>query len=230
MKNCLLLLLLLAPLLHAQETSVKPGINQRFLDPGLEVVDWLKRFEIESREVYAARNEILRACEINPGMHIADIGAGTGLYTDLFSQATGKDGWVYAVDISARFLEHINQRSQSNTTRNVSAILCAEDHVGIPPNSVDRVFICDTYHHFEYPASTMASIIQAMKPGAQLLLLDFHRIEGVSREWTMGHVRAGKEVFKQEIIDAGLVFSESVGIEQLKDNYCLRFIKPLSAK
>lgn len=210
---------------QAQEKSVKPGINKKFLDPELQVDDWIKRFEIESREVYAARHAVLKACDISAGMRVTDVGAGTGLYTELFTDAVGPEGWVYAVDISPRFLEHINRRAQSNTTQNVSAVLCADNHVGLPPNSVDRVFICDTYHHFEYPKATMATIVGAMKPGAQLMIIDFKRIKGTTREWIMKHVRAGKEVFKQEILDAGLTFVEEVEVEGLKENYCLRFTK-----
>ncbi|MFT5496188.1 MAG: ubiquinone/menaquinone biosynthesis C-methylase UbiE [Kiritimatiellia bacterium] len=210
----------------AQQKSVKPGINDSFRDPGLQVVDWLKRFEIESREVYAARDAVLEACQLKPGMVIADIGAGTGLYTHRFIDATGPNGWVYAVDISPRFLEHIHQRARSNQTRNVTSVLCADDHVGLPPNTIDLAFICDTYHHFEFPQATMQSIAQALKPGGQLIVIDFKRIQGVSREWTMSHVRAGQEVFRQEITEAGLVYREDVPITGLHENYCMRFVKP----
>ena len=48
----------------ATEDSVKPGINEKFLDPNLKVDDWLKRFEVESREVFHARQEVLDACEV----------------------------------------------------------------------------------------------------------------------------------------------------------------------
>ena len=39
----------------SSEKSVKPGINDRFRDPSLDVSEWLGRFEVESREVYGAR-------------------------------------------------------------------------------------------------------------------------------------------------------------------------------
>ena len=96
------------------EESVRPGINEKFLDPNLKVDDWLKRFEVESREVFDARAAVLEACKIKPGMAVADVGAGTGLYTRLFSKAAGEKGWVYAVDINARFLEHIQARAKQD--------------------------------------------------------------------------------------------------------------------
>ena len=76
--------------------SVKPGINESFLDPNLDVDNYIKRFEVESREVFAARLQILKATGIKSGMTIADIGSGTGLYTRLFARTVGQQGWVEA--------------------------------------------------------------------------------------------------------------------------------------
>ena len=78
--------------------SVRPGINDNFLRADLKIDEWLGRFEIESREVFAAREEVLSAMGIERGMHVADIGAGTGFYTRMFSQAVGD-----AVSVMRRF-------------------------------------------------------------------------------------------------------------------------------
>ena len=83
--------------LTAQEQSVRPGINDSFRDPDVDA--FLGRFEVESREVFANRKEIVAACKIQPGQTVADIGAGTGLFTRMFSAEVGKDGRVIAVDI-----------------------------------------------------------------------------------------------------------------------------------
>ncbi|MCP5546433.1 MAG: methyltransferase [Akkermansiaceae bacterium] len=208
------------------EESVKPGINRPYLDAELKVDDWLKRFEVESREVFHGRKAILKACGIRPGMRVADIGAGTGLFTRMFAQAVGPDGWVYAVDIAPAFLGHIHARAKQEGQANISTILCPQDSVGLPPESIDLAFVCDVYHHFEYPRSTMASLVKAMKPGATLVVIDFIRIEGVSSDWVFGHVRAGEEVFRKEIEDAGLEFKERIELPEVKDNYILRFVKP----
>mgnify|MGYP000753656516 CR=1 FL=1 len=61
----------------AQEESVKPGINDGYKNADVERT--VKRFEGEKRDVVAKRNEIIDACQLKPGMMVADIGAGTGL-------------------------------------------------------------------------------------------------------------------------------------------------------
>lgn len=207
------------------EKSVRPGINEKFLDPELDPGEWVERFEIESREVYGARMEVLKACGIQDGWRIADIGAGTGIYTRLFSDAAGSKGWVYAVEIAPRFLEHIQRQSRALKQQNVTGILCPEDSVSLPPESIDMAFICDTYHHFEFPGSTVASIHRALRPGGQLVLIDFERIPGKSRDWIIGHVRAGKSVFCSEIEQVGFELVEEVEIPGFEENYYLKFRK-----
>lgn len=215
-----------APSAAPAEESVRPGINEKFLDPDLDVDEWLKRFEVESREVFDARHEVLAACAVEPGMRVADIGAGTGLYTRLFAERVGATGWVHAVEINPAFLRHIQERARQEKQSNITTVLCPEDSVSLPPESIDLAFICDTYHHFEYPMSTMASLHRALKPGGRVILIDFIRIEGRSSDWVLGHVRAGEEVFRREIEAAGFEFDARLEVPGLEENYCLRFTKP----
>ncbi len=86
--------------LVAQEKSVNPGINKSFQKP--EVSNFVERFEKEGREVYDNREEIINACQLRPAMVVADVGAGTGLFTRLLSPKVSK---VIAVDIAQEFLE-----------------------------------------------------------------------------------------------------------------------------
>jgi uncharacterized protein (TIGR01244 family) len=212
--------------LNARPESVKPGINDPFKDPELDVQNFLDKFEVESRDVYAARHAIVAACGLERGMRVADIGAGTGLYTFLFTEAVGPDGWLFAVDIAPRFLEHIRSLSAERAVANVTGVLCAERSISLPPASVDVAFVCDTYHHFEFPAQTLASIRSALAPGGRLLIVDFERIPGTTREWILGHVRAGKETVRAEIEAAGFVFSREIEVEGLEENYLLEFRTP----
>jgi len=218
----LLLLSVQSPRLFAQEKSVKPGINDRFKHP--DVREFVERFEREGREVFDRRKEIVAALDLKPGMVVADVGAGTGLFTRMFSPLVGREGKVYAVDISEEFVAHIKKLAKQQKQENIVGVVCTADAVNLPADSVDLVFICDTYHHFEFPQKTMASIYKALKPGGQVVLIDFIRKEGVSSQWVLGHVRAGREVFSKEIEDAGFKQVDEKK-KLLKEAYFVRFEK-----
>lgn len=208
--------------LTAQEKSVNPGINESFQNPDVDT--FVERFEREGRDAFDHRHEIVEAIALKPGMVIADIGAGTGLFTRLFCPEVGPEGQVIAVDIAESFVKHVEQSAEKDGCKNVIGVVCQADSVNLPPHSIDRAFICDTYHHFEFPTKTMQSIHAALRPGGKVILIDFHRIEGVSREWTMGHVRAGQEVFTKEICDAGFQQVEEKP-DMLDESYYVVFEK-----
>ena len=211
------------PVAYSQDQSVKPGINDTFRDPDPQ--EFLGKFEVESREVFARRKEIVAACEIQPGQTVADIGAGTGLFTRMFSEQLGKEGRVIAVDIAQKFLDHIEVTSRTAGLKNIETLLCKADSTELPADSVNVAFICDTYHHFEFPLKTMSSLFRAMKPGGRVVLIDFRRVEGTSTDWVMNHVRAGQEVFEAEIAQSGFKKSHEER-ELLKENYFVVFVKP----
>jgi ubiquinone/menaquinone biosynthesis C-methylase UbiE len=216
------LLVLVVGLAAAQDKSVRPGINDPFKDP--DVAKFVGTFEGESREIYTKRKEVVAACQLKPGMVVADVGAGTGLYTRLFAAEVGPRGKVYAVDITPKFLDHIRKTCQEAGITNVETVRCKPDSVELPEASVDLVFICDTYHHFEFPFRTMATIHKALKPGGRVVLIDFQRVEGKSREWVLNHVRAGQEVFTREVAQSGFkLVGEEKGL--FEENYFVRFEK-----
>lgn len=216
--------LIFASMLAAQEKSVKPGINEKFNDPALKVEEWTQKFETESREIYQRREQIAAALALKPGMTVADIGAGTGLFTLPFAKAVGESGKVYAVEISKNFIEHIKARADKEKVPNIQTVLCTERSVELPEASIDLAFICDVYHHFEYPQDSLKSLHRALKPGGMIVVIDFIRIPGRSSDFVMGHVRAGQEVFEAEIAAAGFEkVSEEKGF--LLENYFVRFRK-----
>jgi ubiquinone/menaquinone biosynthesis C-methylase UbiE len=204
-----------------QEKSVRPGINKPFANP--DVAEYVQKFETESREVYAKRKDIVAACGLKPGMAVADVGAGTGLFTRIFARKVGDKGKVYAVDIASKFVAHIEKVCRQQGLKNVVGVVCKPDAVELPADSVDLAYICDTYHHFEYPARTMASIHRALRAGGRVVVVDFQRVPGVSSDWVLNHVRAGQDVVTREIESAG--FKLRAGKKILKENYFLVFEK-----
>jgi precorrin-6B methylase 2 len=204
-----------------QEKSVRPGINRAYENP--DVRKFISVFEGPDRDIFAQRHQIVAACRVRPGMTVADIGAGTGLFTRLFATAVGPSGTIYAVDIAPKFIAHIEKTCRENGLTNVVGVVCPPDSVGLPPGSIDLAFICDTYHHFEFPFRTMASLHRALRSGGRVAVIDFERVEGISPPWVLDHVRAGRETVIQEIESTGFRLVGDVRL--LRDKYCLVFEK-----
>lgn len=210
--------------LTAQDTSVNPGINASYLKEGLIVKDWIERLGREGREVYDGRQAIVERLGLEPGMDVADIGTGTGVHLPFLASKVRPNGKAYAVDIVPKFIEHIAAQAKANQWSNVTPVLCTERSVELSAASIDVAFICNVYHHFEFPTDTLASIHQSLRSGGRLILIDYKRIPGTSGEWMLTHMRASQEVFEAEITAAGFTKTEEI-TDLFKDNYFVIFTK-----
>jgi ubiquinone/menaquinone biosynthesis C-methylase UbiE len=208
------------------EAAPAPAASDPYPDDPANLEVWLERMEVGSREIYSARNAIARAVDLKPGARIADIGAGTGIYTMLFSERVGPGGAVFAVDIEPRFLKLINQRAEDSGRDNIVSVLSRPDSVTLPPASVDAVFICDTYHYFEDPAALMATVMAALRPGGALYVIDYDIGAGETPPPDHRHVRFGKADVAAEIGSFGFSPAVEISVEGLSENYMLRFEKP----
>jgi ubiquinone/menaquinone biosynthesis C-methylase UbiE len=205
--------------------GASPAINRQYENPEFE--RWEATFERAGREVYDRRAAIVAATQVRPGMLVADIGAGTGLFTLLFAEAVGAGGRVVAVDISKVFVDNIVRRAREQKLSNVTGIVSTQDDPRLPAHSLDVAFVCDTYHHFEQPEKMLAAIARALKPGGTLVVIDFEREPGSSSAWVLEHVRAGKRAVIREIEAAGFTLIEDKPL--LRENFFLRFAKRADA-
>jgi predicted methyltransferase len=217
-----LTLLLVAVQAAALTPGADPGVNAPFQSPDPD--RWTGILERPGREVYDRRHAIIAALRLQPGMNVADVGAGTGLFTEPFARAVGPDGRVYAVDVAPEFVDGIGRRVRAQGLANVVGVVNDQHSTRLPPGSVDLVFVADTYHHFERPADMLRSIHEALRPGGELVVIDFHREPGVSSPWVMGHVRAGRGQVIAEVELAGFRFEREEPI--LRGNFFLRFRRP----
>ena len=186
---------------------------------------FLDSMEVGSRELYAARDAVLAAAKIPVGARVADIGAGTGLYSLMFANKVGPAGVVYAVDIEPRFLKLIGQRAADLDVGNVVAVLGRDTDITLPPSSVDVVFIADTYHYFSDRAGIMATVRDALAPGGRLIILDYTLDETHKDDPARAHVRFGKAGMINEVTSFGFTFVEEPQVPGLAEIYMLVFEK-----
>jgi len=119
------------------------------------------------RDAYQKPHEVITALKLKAGEVIADIGAGSGYFTFRLARHVGDKGSVYAVDVSPEMIVHLNRRIRDLKLKNVVSILCAPDDPLLADASVDRFFICDTWHHIENHDRYLALLKKTLKPGGE---------------------------------------------------------------
>jgi ubiquinone/menaquinone biosynthesis C-methylase UbiE len=224
-----LILALAALTAPAQQPTITPtakALNRSF---DADASQWTERFEHEGRAIYDKRVEIIDAMHLKPGMDVADIGAGSGLMSRLMAQRVAPNGTVYAVDIAKNMIDHIAQVARDENIPNLKPILGDPKSPKLAQNSVDVICIIDSYHHFEYPTDMLAEINKALRPDGMLMLIDFKRINGVSRDYILNMVRAGEGTFTDEFLNAGFELVDKRD-DMFPENYMLKFKHRAAAK
>ena len=131
---------------------------------------WLERAERVEEE---RPDLMLAALELNPGMTVADIGAGTGYYSWRLAQTVGASGTVYAVDIQPEMIRLLERQMSRRGATNVKPLLGTATDPKLSPGSVDLALMVDVYHELEFPHEMLAAIVRALKPGGRLAFVEF---------------------------------------------------------
>ena len=234
MKKSLHLILLFIALLNsatlvAQERyTVKPGdpngINKWYMGRQIAHVmshfgiEWLERKE---REMEENTSQLLKNLAIQPGTVIADIGAGSGYHSTLLSKMVGS-GKVYAVDVEKEMITYLKNRIKLEGYKNIIPVLSTEQKVSLPANSIDVMLLVDVYHEFSFPYEMTLSMLEALKPGGKLVLVEF-RAEDPNVPIKTIHKMSQQQAVK-EFKASGFSFEKNIG--NLPWQHCLIFRKP----
>ncbi len=122
---------------------------------------WLERAERETEE---SPQTAVRMLKLDPGMSVADVGAGSGYYTELLARAVGPAGKVYATDIQPGMIRLLEQRVRAGKLTQVQPILAPSGGTGLPPECCDLILMVDVYHELSNPQSVLRQLKLALKP------------------------------------------------------------------
>jgi ubiquinone/menaquinone biosynthesis C-methylase UbiE len=136
---------------------------------------YIATLEDPARDAYQKPHEVVQALNLQEGDRVADIGAGSGYFSLRFAQHVGKTGRVYAVDISPEMILHLNDRVREAGLDNVRTVLARPDDPLLPDASVNRVFICDTWHHIPEHAAYLKRLRALLRPGGEIAIVDFQK-------------------------------------------------------
>lgn len=134
---------------------------------------WEATLDDPARDAWQRPADVVDAMKIEPGMTVADVGAGTGYFEPWLSRAVGPTGTVLAIDIEPDMVRHLEQRAARQQLGNVRASLASTDDPKLPAASADRVLIVNTWHHIADRAAYAAKLRDGLKVGGEAYIVDF---------------------------------------------------------
>jgi ubiquinone/menaquinone biosynthesis C-methylase UbiE len=137
---------------------------------GVAGAPWLDRAEREAEERPTRALEILN---LTTGMVVADVGAGSGYFTERIARLVGPAGRVYATDIQQGMLDLIERRLARERLANVTLILGEPTNPRLPDGAIDLALMVDVYHELSAPQTFLGHIRKALKPDGRLVLVEY---------------------------------------------------------
>lgn len=161
---------------YARVPASTDGIGKRYMGReiagvmGWQGAAWLER---EDREHEERTDLLVTALQLKPGMVVADIGAGTGYLARRMAPAVAPGGKVLAVDVQPEMIAMLQSMVRQSGLTQIQPLIGAEDDVKLPASSVDLAIMVDVYHELAFPYEVLASVIRALKPGGQLVFVEY---------------------------------------------------------
>jgi ubiquinone/menaquinone biosynthesis C-methylase UbiE len=130
----------------------------------MESEDRLERMQVE---------RVVKTLQLVPGSVVADIGAGSGLFTRTMAKEVAP-GVVYAVDINPNLLAHIEKSAKQAGLANIKTVLASEGESRLP-EPLDVAFICDVLHLMDDPELYLRGLQPKILPGGRVAIISFVR-------------------------------------------------------
>lgn len=164
---------------------------------------------------------VLSFLQARPGMHVIDVFAAGGYYSELLARVAGPTGKVIAYNNPpyARFAgDKPAQRFGADRLPNVARVTAEVTDLSLPANSLDAALFVLSYHDLYWrpveggwehtdPAALLRTLHQALKPGAVVVVLDHTAAPGSEPQATADKLhRIDPERVKQDFAAAGFHF------------------------
>ena len=168
---------------------------------------YIQALERPERDEYQQPDKVIEALGLTQGMVVADVGAGSGYFTRRFAKVVGETGKVLAVDVEQKMLDYNKQELEKQGLANrVGFVLVKPDDPALSENSVDLVFLCNTYHHVEHHGDYWAQIKSALKPNGRVVIVDYYHDERSGKLGFSKHHLVPRERVIENMEKAGLSF------------------------
>ncbi len=185
---------------------------------------WAKEFDDPARDAWQKPAELMKVMQVQPGMTVVDLGAGTGYLLPHLCRAVGPKGKVLGLDIEASMVRYMEERIGREKLSCANARKVALDDPQLNKASVDRVVILDTWHHVADRVAYAKKLLNSLAIGGAIYIIDFTKD---APHGPPKHHRLTPQQVVAELTQAGL-FAEVVSTT-LPDQYVIVGRRPAAS-
>ena len=151
--------------------------DSRFPAPARPVAGIIspERYDERTRDLHGEAERVMNRLGIQPGVRVADIGAGAGYYTVRLARRLGPGASLYGQDVTPSYLAQLEARLRRERIETVTLVLGAPRDPKLPPTSIDVALLAHMYHEIENPFEFLHRLWPALAHGARVAIVDVDR-------------------------------------------------------
>lgn len=183
------------PVMHERD-------GRRVFNPNYNFV-----LESGARDAWQKPAQVLDALGVGSGTRVADVGAGTGYFTERFAKRVGAAGHVFATDVQREMLDELRERVREADLANVSVVAATFTDPRLPPACCDLVFFSSVYKEIDDREAYMRRVARALRPGGRVAILEYR--PGAGGGGPPEDMRMSQAQIVAELERAGYVLTKS---------------------
>ena len=135
----------------------------------------LEKFEHPIRLAELDPKGTLGRIGFGQGQVLADVGAGTGIFSLPAAEMTEKIS--YALEISDEMLSILEGKIQSEGVTNLKPVKVTDNQFDIPDHVADLSLLVTSFHEIENPAAILQELGRILKSDGKVAVIEFHNWE-----------------------------------------------------
>jgi ubiquinone/menaquinone biosynthesis C-methylase UbiE len=158
----------LIPLLLGCPPSLVEREGHRVFNPF-----YLFYLDSHSRDGWQQPERVLDALALAPDAVVADIGAGSGYFSERMARRLSAGGGVYATDVQPEMLDRLRARVADHALANVVVVAARFDDPSLAEQCCDLVFFSSVYKEIDARIAYMEKVGRLLRPGGRVAILEF---------------------------------------------------------
>ena len=184
--------------------------------------EWTEILEREQRVSGLKIEEVVARLGLEAGNQVADIGAGTGIFSGPLARAVDPGGTLYAVEIDQELLDYIDGRADKENLTNITTVLGEFEDPKLPSRELDLIFFHDVLHHIEKRQEYLQVAASYLKPGGRIVVIDMIKGHPEAGHRNQPEMQISPDEVKQWMAAAGLRLVEQVD-DLFENKFCVAY-------